>query len=268
VGKADDWIGSRRPNRPAAWAVLLGLAANVAGLSYICSDGLTFYREEGHVPDTLVASMALTLFCGAASIAAIYLGWSGLRVAKLPAATGRGRATAGIVLGGFGIVWGSNVLMTTLERSYQHKWYGPTSIPRVRCIQRLRAIGDACAQYASRNGGRFPDEFSKLHTVCGLDTSMLLCGRHGPHGYDYPVQDIVDRMAVAGRDTYVYAGAGVTTTAAPSTVLVYEHLQNHDWGIHVLYVDGRVEWLKEERAEKLIAAMQPKLPASGPKTQR
>ena len=93
---------------------------------------------------------------------------------------------------------------------------------------------------------------------------MLLCGRKSPHGYSYPVQDIVDRMAVAGLDTYVYAGAGVTTTAAPSTVLVYEHLQNHDWGIHVLYADGRVEWLDEEKAETLIDLMQAKSPASRP----
>ena len=125
AGQTDDWIGLRCPNRPAAWAALLGLAANAAWLIYHCSGKLTFFREERYVPAMLVQSLLLALCCLGASIAAIRLGILGLRSARLPATVGRGRAMAGIALGSLGLLWVLIMLLQTADIAIPVKVFGP-----------------------------------------------------------------------------------------------------------------------------------------------
>ena len=210
-------------------------------------------------------SLVLMLLCLAASIAAIRLGRTAYRIAQLPATVGRGRAIAAMVLGGLGFVWGLAVLIELRDVDFLVTGFGPKSVSRLRCAERLRAIGKACAQYASENDGRYPDEFIKLHTECGVDTNMLFCGCRSYPRTVTP-EEVIEVTQWGLKSAFVYAGAGLSTGVAPDTVLVYERLKNHEWGIHVLYPDGRIEWLNEDRAEKLIAAMQRKPPASGPTT--
>ena len=66
-----------------------------------------------------------------------------------------------------------------------------------------------------------------------------------------------DQAAVwANQNTsYVYAGAGLTTKADPSTVIVYEKDANHEYqGMNLLFADGRVEFHNLADAHALIAA--------------
>jgi hypothetical protein len=52
---------------------------------------------------------------------------------------------------------------------------------------------------------------------------------------------------------YIYAGGGLGKTSAPDAILIYESIENHHDGIHVLYVDGRVAWLDGKAARAEIA---------------
>ena len=53
-----------------------------------------------------------------------------------------------------------------------------------------------------------------------------------------------------------YLGKGLTESAAKTTVLVVEMPENHAGdGVNVLYADGSVEWLDQEKAEPLLLSV-------------
>ena len=63
-------------------------------------------------------------------------------------------------------------------------------------------------------------------------------------------------LSEPGRLSYVYAGAGAARPGARDVALVYERVENHNnEGMHVLFGDGRVEFLSKPDADQLIAGL-------------
>ncbi len=57
------------------------------------------------------------------------------------------------------------------------------------------------------------------------------------------------------KESYVYRGAGLTTSAPHSMIMVYETAGHHgEDGRNVLFLDSHVEWVTEERFRELIEA--------------
>lgn len=59
-----------------------------------------------------------------------------------------------------------------------------------------------------------------------------------------------------GRCSYRYFAAGMRWPASPGTVVACEPLSNHeDEGIHVLYGDGTIRWIKRDEATQVWAEL-------------
>jgi len=54
---------------------------------------------------------------------------------------------------------------------------------------------------------------------------------------------------------WIYRGAGMSYSEGSKDIIAYETLAVHRSGIHVIYGDGRVEWIKRGEATKLREKM-------------
>jgi prepilin-type processing-associated H-X9-DG protein len=69
--------------------------------------------------------------------------------------------------------------------------------------------------------------------------------------------DTAESLHTGGRHvSYTYTGAGLTNAARPEMVLLYEPLAHHRTGMHVLFADGRVNFIGEVEATKATARLQ------------
>ena len=74
---------------------------------------------------------------------------------------------------------------------------------------------------------------------------------------DFKLAEVPDSLmicpAVKTKGSYIYRGAGLTTSASPDLVIIYDKKGNHgDEGRNVLFLDSRVEWVTEKRFQELI----------------
>ena len=170
------------------------------------------------------------------SLLAIGTGAVGVIRAKEGRAGGRGIAITGIVLGVVGLALHVAVLTLFVVPHFRQ---ARSVAESERCAEHLRATGNALLAYASDNGGKFPDRIEQLASTRGFDSEQLYC-------------PTATGGAGANR-SYVYVGAGLTTSSKPECVLMYEPLDHHDWrGVNVLFVDGRVSFIGEIEAGKAI----------------
>ena len=143
---------------------------------------------------------------------------------------------------------------------------------RVRCASNLRQVGQAVFIYASVNAGRFPDTLDKLLPYAGSAVFVCpSCGDTPAPGQTPQIQ--ATNLYAGGHLSYVYVGAGMSTTAGPgnasTTVVMYEPLTNHRDGVNVLYADGSVSFLPRNAATTMIANLPPRAatqPATAPAT--
>jgi len=57
----------------------------------------------------------------------------------------------------------------------------------------------------------------------------------------------------SGHCSFVYVGSGVKSSADPQTVILYEPLGNHHReGMHVVFADGRTQWLGADEAQTIL----------------
>jgi len=106
---------------------------------------------------------------------------------------------------------------------------------RITCKSNLKIIGMALLMYSNDNKDKFPADLETLLTKTYLNTNkMLIC------------------PATKLRDSYIYRGATITLADIPSMIMVYEKSSNHEGGRNVLFLDGHVEWVPEERFQELI----------------
>jgi prepilin-type processing-associated H-X9-DG protein len=129
---------------------------------------------------------------------------------------------------------------------------------RVQCASNMKQIGLACMLYANDNKGKYPPDLGTLLKTQDVTAEVFLC----------PSSKIAVPAEVKGANvdvqaawvnasaSYVYLGAGLTTTAPATaqTVLLYENRDNHHGeGMNLLYADGHVEWKRMPEAEAEIA---------------
>jgi prepilin-type processing-associated H-X9-DG protein len=106
---------------------------------------------------------------------------------------------------------------------------------RYSCGSNLKSIGMGLSMYSNDYKDKFPPDLETLVTKTYLPAKMLIC------------------PAAKLRESYIYRGATITVAAdTPWMITVYEKLSNHEGGRNVLFLDGHVEWVPEERFQELI----------------
>jgi prepilin-type processing-associated H-X9-DG protein len=113
---------------------------------------------------------------------------------------------------------------------------------RVVCSSNLRLIGQACQVYSNHHQGRYPTDFATLLAEEDISAEVFLCPwRNTVVPTTYP-----SSWVITGSD-YVYAGAGLTTTAPPQAIVAYERPNAHDGeGMNILFADGHFEFIAKK----------------------
>ncbi len=120
----------------------------------------------------------------------------------------------------------------------------------------MRQIGLAVQMYANDHGGQFPERLEDL-LPAGIDITpeVFVC----PSSSDTPAtapttQQSATRMSSEpGHLSYVYLGKGLTDKAGADVLLAYEPVGHHGDKSHLLFVDGRVEFVPNAKAKSIIS---------------
>ena len=106
---------------------------------------------------------------------------------------------------------------------------------RLACGTNMSGLGKALLIYANDYDDELPPDLETLTRTAEVRPKSMIC------------------PATGLRESYVYRGAGLTTSAAPWMITVYETAGNHGKdGRNVLYLDSHVEWVAEERFQEEI----------------
>ena len=186
------------------------------------------------------AALALA---GAAGFIALVSGIVGLVKTASRRQTGRGAAWFGTVGGLVSVAL--LFLLPTLGRARE-----PSK--RIRCGSNMRQIGQALQLYAADFNGQFPPDLETLAANSDVLLDTLICP-------STETQSAMPPFALGINCDYLYLGSGLTTDAAPSTVVLIEPLSNHHKsgyadGAHVLRADGSVQFLPAAQAGALLSA--------------
>ena len=107
---------------------------------------------------------------------------------------------------------------------------------RYACATNLSGIGKALLIYANDYNDQFPPDLETLISKAEMPAKGLVCPGAG----------------LKDKDPYIYRGASITTSDAPWMIMAYDKTGNHGDGRNVLFLDTHVEWVSEERFQKLI----------------
>ncbi|MCY2954737.1 MAG: hypothetical protein NTU53_22630 [Planctomycetota bacterium] len=129
---------------------------------------------------------------------------------------------------------------------------------QVKCASNLRQIGQGIMLYANDRGGKFPPRLEVLITDVDLNPEVFVCPASNDKRATGPTtQAMLAELGKKGHCSYVYLGAGMTTSVPPDTVVAYEILDHHEKArINVLFGDGHVEWVVKAEAERIIKDLQ------------
>jgi prepilin-type processing-associated H-X9-DG protein len=99
----------------------------------------------------------------------------------------------------------------------------------------MSGIGKALLIYSNDYDDQLPPDLDTLIHKAEMPAKGLVC------------------PATGLKESYVYRGAGLTTSAPPWMITVYETAGNHGTdGRNVLFLDTHVEWLTEEHFREEI----------------
>lgn len=113
---------------------------------------------------------------------------------------------------------------------------------RHMCPSHVRQIGQGLFLYAHENGDRSPDTLHELVSTVDINPEVFVC----------PDDD--DAGDGTTRTTYVYLKPKRPfASVLAEEVLVYEPLKVHRTGGHILFGDGRVEWIEAPAHERVLA---------------
>jgi len=106
---------------------------------------------------------------------------------------------------------------------------------RMACGTNMSGLGKALLIYSNDYNDELPPDLETLIHKAEVRPKSLIC------------------PATGLRESYMYRGAGLTTSAIPMMITVYETAGNHGGdGRNVLFLDSHVEWVTEERFQELI----------------
>jgi hypothetical protein len=194
------------------------------------------------------------LFVPLVGLIAIVLGIIALSKTRDPAVGGKGLAIAGISVGGAGLLVSAcmlSILLPSLNRARE-------TANRVKCASNMRQIGQALLLYANDNRGAYPPRPDLLLLTQDITPEVFVC----PNSNDTPVPSGAVQAALnapntvllkQGSNSYVYCGAGQTTSSSAEAILLYEPLSDHgNDGCNFLYGDGRVLFNTRATAQSII----------------
>jgi prepilin-type processing-associated H-X9-DG protein len=132
--------------------------------------------------------------------------------------------------------------------------------PRVISASNLKQIGLAMFLYANDHHDAFPDSLSTILATEDLTPGVFV----SPLSNDTPAtgpttQATLAVFATPEHCSYLYFGAGLSSTGDPSTVTACEVPQPNATGMNVFFLDGHVEFVPDPAAQQLRAAL-----AAGP----
>jgi uncharacterized membrane protein len=196
-----------------------------------------------------VAAGILAVISGLAAIALFKRG-DGAKTGSRP--RGRWMAITGLSLGGGGLVACAFLyaaLLPAIARAREQS-------SRAACVTKLQLIHNNLMAYASTHGGRFPSGLHVLLSTTALTPDALVCpgSADTPATGDTPADEALD-AARPGHDSYIYLASGLTSTAAPNTILAYESPDHHDGDMHVLFADGQIVLCTKPQAAQLLAEL-------------
>jgi len=125
---------------------------------------------------------------------------------------------------------------------------------RVKCASNLRQIGQAILLYGNDTKGSYPPDLGTLVKTEDITAEVFVC----PDTNTKPPANMSPDEAanwVNNNSDYIYVGAGLTqATAGQLTVVCYEKDGDHGGdGMNILFGDGHIEFLKLDRAHKVIS---------------
>ena len=158
----------------------------------------------------------------------------------LSASGGGGAFTSGAT------AMGTGILLPSISRSRE-------LADRVKSASNERQIGLAILLYATDHQGKFPEHLGELVTE-NLDPGTFISPKNKiavPTDLDTDAKKI---DWINTHSDYVYVGKGLTSSATPATVVLYED-QNPDaseaHGVNVLYGDGHVAFVDATTANQI-----------------
>lgn len=183
---------------------------------------------------------------------AIVLGMVALRRAR-DTDVGAGAALSGIATGTLGLIVSGSLMVTYVMPAITQ---ARETSRAAMCVENLRKIGQSMRTFAELNGGRFPDKLQTAVASGHLKPELLVC----PESNDsvapgVTMTDQSTHLHKGKHVSYTYVGDGLTTQSAPECVLMYETLDRHGEGMHVLFVDGRVQFIGKVEAYKASARL-------------
>jgi prepilin-type processing-associated H-X9-DG protein len=209
---------------------------------------LAYHTPTIKPPVARVAMAALIVgllgFIPLACIAAIVLGWVGLKRTQDSGVRGRGLAITGLVLG---IVW-LVLSVASIPAIIQAR----RAARQIQCASNLRQIGMVLMMYANSNSGFLPPDLPTGAAAVGVtSTQLFVCSE----STDTPARNM--GTVNSGKHlSYIYLGAGkqlMSLQNAAGVVLVYETAQHHRGGVNALFADGHVELLSPAVYNQLVA---------------
>jgi hypothetical protein len=179
-------------------------------------------------------------------LVAVVLGALGLGKAKDPRVGGRGLAMTGLVLGIAGTLFstlGISILLPSLNRARE-------MANRIKCQSNLSLIGKSIHLYTNENQGAFPPDLATLARTQEVEAVYFVCPSS-----DHAAAADHTSIESGGHCSYVYLGKGKTyNTRGWDGIVAFEDGDHHQGeGMHVLWTDGRVEFVDKAEADKIRA---------------
>ncbi len=111
------------------------------------------------------------------------------------------------------------------------------TVRRTTCGTNMSGLGKALLIHSNDYNDELPPDLETLKRTAEVTDRSLIC------------------PATGLKESFIYRGAGLTTSAIPMMITVYETAGNHGGGgRNVLFLDSHVEWVTEERFRKLVEA--------------
>lgn len=116
------------------------------------------------------------------------------------------------------------------------------------CARNMHDIGVALSAYADANHQQFPADLIAVQDKVPDETYRC------PRGLANFTEVPGTRPAEL-RSDYIYWGDGLQAGGTSPGVLLTENISNHVDGLNVLYADGRVEFVPEAAAQRLLGSL-------------
>jgi prepilin-type processing-associated H-X9-DG protein len=120
-----------------------------------------------------------------------------------------------------------------------------------QCVHNMHEIAGLLKEYAAENGGNYPANWPEfLHPFANYDISWFICPGIGTWVNGYRSREASAQWVEQYSDFFFMPGLH---TGNGRNVLLYEKDTNHHGeGMHVLYMDGHIEWMSLDEAHREI----------------